>query len=188
MPFIFYGFLLATLAADLATKMMAASSLELGAPVTVIPYLFSWNLVHNDGVAFGMGLPGKNLITVLLILGLFAWWRTVEIRKKRWWVDAAFGLMLGGAVGNGFERLAYGSVTDFIDLKLFVCNVGDIALTAGVVLLAGYEWAAAKWAWLFPAKTAPEPVAQAPTEGATEGETPTETAPAEEKPAGDLGG
>jgi len=184
MPFVFYGFLLATLFADLATKTLAASSLELGAPVTVIPYLFSWRLIQNDGVAFGVGLPGKNAVTVLLILGMFAWWRAVEIRKKRWWVDAAFGLMLGGAVGNGFERLAYGSVTDFIDLKLFVCNFGDVALTAGVVLLAGHDWAAAKWAWLFPGKTAPAPAEEAPAQEPAEAGAPAEAAPAEEKRTG----
>lgn len=162
MPVVFYGFLLATLAADLATKAAASASLEAGIPVEVIPYLVSWNLTANEGAAFGVGIPGKNAVTVLLIAGLFAWWRGVEIRKKRGYVDAAFGLMLGGAVGNGFERLAYGSVTDFVDLKLFVCNVGDIALTAGVALLAGHDWAVKKWNSLKWKPKAPAKAAEAP--------------------------
>jgi signal peptidase II len=162
MPVIFYSFLLAALVGDLLTKALATAALTPNVPVDVVPFLFSWRLTANDGVAFGMGLPGKNFVTVLLIAGLFAWWRGVEIRKKRGWVDAAFGLMLGGALGNGFERLAYGSVTDFMDLKLFVCNVADVALTAGVVLLAGHEWMVEKWRAWFPAPVAPQPAPETP--------------------------
>lgn len=150
MPFIFYGFLFAALVADILTKALAVLSLAPGVSVSLVPYLISWNLTTNDGVAFGINIPAKNIVTVLLIIGLFVWWRAVEIRKRRGWADAAFGMMLGGALGNGFERLAYGSVTDFIDLNLFVCNVGDIALTAGVVLLASHDWMVSRWRAWFP--------------------------------------
>jgi signal peptidase II len=55
-------------------------------------------------------------------------------------VDAVLGLILGGTIGNGFDRIVYGTVTDFITVHWFpVFNVADAAVTTGVVLLAlGY--------------------------------------------------
>ncbi|MEA2643008.1 MAG: signal peptidase, partial [Chloroflexota bacterium] len=54
--------------------------------------------------------------------------------------DAILGLILGGTLGNGFDRLAYGTVTDFINFHFWpVFNVADSAISLGVVaLLVGY--------------------------------------------------
>ena len=145
MPAVLYSFLAAALAADLFTKALAVLWLQPGTPVDLVPGLVSLNLVGNDGVAFGTALPAKNFVTAVLIFCMFGWWRAIEIRKPRFHVDATFGLMLGGAIGNGIERFAYGTVTDFLDLKLFVCNLADVALTVGVLLLIGHDWAIKKW-------------------------------------------
>ncbi len=48
----------------------------------------------------------------------------------------AFGLLVGGAVGNLIDRVAHGSVTDFVALPRFwIFNVADVCITAGVVVL-----------------------------------------------------
>jgi signal peptidase II len=54
--------------------------------------------------------------------------------------DAILGLILGGTLGNGFDRIAFGTVTDFINFHFWpVFNVADSAISLGVVaLLAGY--------------------------------------------------
>jgi signal peptidase II len=54
--------------------------------------------------------------------------------------DAILGLILGGSLGNGFDRLVFGTVTDFINFHFWpVFNVADSAISLGVVaLLAGY--------------------------------------------------
>jgi signal peptidase II len=56
------------------------------------------------------------------------------------WTFGCLGLILGGTVGNGFDRLVNGTVTDFINFHFWpVFNVADSAITIGVVLmLAGY--------------------------------------------------
>ena len=55
-------------------------------------------------------------------------------------VDAILGLILGGTIGNGYDRMMYGTVTDFIALHFWpVFNVADSAVSVGVVLIAlGY--------------------------------------------------
>jgi signal peptidase II len=58
------------------------------------------------------------------------------------WIHAVLGLVMGGALGNAYDRLFYGSVTDFIALHWWpTFNIADSAISIGVVLLAaGYYW------------------------------------------------
>ena len=58
------------------------------------------------------------------------------------WVHAVLGLVMGGALGNAFDRLFFGSVTDFLALHWWpTFNLADSAVSIGVVLLlAGYYW------------------------------------------------
>ena len=52
------------------------------------------------------------------------------------WGGVVLGLILGGTVGNGFDRLVFGTVTDFINVHFWpVFNVADSAISVGVVLL-----------------------------------------------------
>jgi signal peptidase II len=56
------------------------------------------------------------------------------------WTHAALGLIMGGTLGNGFDRIVHGTVTDFINVHFWpVFNVADSAISIGVVaLVAGY--------------------------------------------------
>jgi signal peptidase II len=58
------------------------------------------------------------------------------------WVHAVLGVVMGGALGNAFDRLFYGSVTDFLALHWWpTFNIADSAISIGVVALAvGYYW------------------------------------------------
>jgi signal peptidase II len=52
------------------------------------------------------------------------------------WGGVVLGLILGGTIGNGFDRIVYGFVTDFINVHFWpVFNVADSAISIGVVLL-----------------------------------------------------
>jgi signal peptidase II len=64
----------------------------------------------------------------------------VATHRNDFVVDTLLGLILGGTIGNGFDRIMYGTVTDFISLHWFpVFNVADSAVSVGVVLFAlGY--------------------------------------------------
>ena len=99
-------------------------------------------LIWNEGVAFGLfAFDDKsfyNLITgfiIIIILTLIYF-----IRKTRGIEKYSFIAILGGALGNVFDRFLYSAVPDFIDIHYqnfhwFIFNVADIFITLGVLLL-----------------------------------------------------
>ena len=99
-------------------------------------------LIWNEGVAFGLfAFDDKsfyNMITgfiVIIILTLIYF-----IRKTRGIEKYSFLIILGGALGNVFDRFFYSAVPDFIDIHYqnfhwFIFNVADIFITLGVLLL-----------------------------------------------------
>jgi signal peptidase II len=92
---------------------------------------------HNTGVAFGLAGGGGTgvIISTLAALGLIVILFSRDPARPAMWV--AVGLLAGGALGNLADRVRAGSVTDFIDLPLWPpFNLADIAITAGVALLA----------------------------------------------------
>ena len=103
-----------------------------------------FNLVWtgNDGVSFGMlqGFEhGKWLLSALAIFitGFFFIWL---LRTQSLWVSVALGLIIGGALGNTFERLAYGHVIDVLDFHAYgyhwpAFNINDSAIICGVIAL-----------------------------------------------------
>ena len=114
------------------------------AVVTGIPegdvnrFLPGVNLVHvqNPGVAFGFFAGGGALVLVLTLTALAALVVYFLLRPTRAGLWLPTGLLVGGAVGNLIDRIAHGSVTDFIKLPLWPAfNVSDMAITFGVLAL-----------------------------------------------------
>ena len=99
-------------------------------------------LIWNEGVAFGLLAFNEksfyNFITgfiVIIILTIIYF-----IRKTRGIEKYSFIIILGGALGNVFDRFLYSAVPDFIDIHYqnfhwFIFNVADIFITLGVILL-----------------------------------------------------
>lgn len=122
---------------DRLSKWWALESL---APIGAIPVLpfFHLTYLENTGAAFGVG-RGLNhfftalsavLIAVLLYL-LKAW------DKKGPWVRWGLLLVVSGALGNLYDRLAYGFVVDFLDFRVWpVFNAADSCVTVGACCLA----------------------------------------------------
>jgi signal peptidase II len=92
--------------------------------------------VENTGIAFGM-LGGFNKFFIIfnsfLLLFLFYFKRKINSLLQ----VVAIHMIIGGAVGNIFDRIKYGFVIDFIDLKYFpaVFNMGDFFITMGAIIL-----------------------------------------------------
>ena len=75
------------------------------------------------------------LALLAALVGVLAWRATTRLSA------AGFGLVMGGALGNLLDRARHGAVFDYLSLHLgatplFICNFSDIAISAGVVLLA----------------------------------------------------
>jgi len=127
-------------ALDRLTKSLVSASVPFGTEVPVIDHLVGIANVHNSGAAFGFAPAGAAIFltaSVVVSIGLVVY---VARHPGDVRTDAILGLILGGTLGNGFDRIAFGTVTDFINFHFWpVFNVADSAISLGVVaLLAGY--------------------------------------------------
>ena len=127
---------------DQLTKNWAESSLNHNERVPFIGEILQLRLIYNPGAAFGLGANGTGLITVLqllisavVIIALFKW------VSNRFWV-LALSLLLGGALGNVYDRLFKppgffnGHVVDFLELPNWpVFNVADMAVVTAASLM-----------------------------------------------------
>ena len=125
---------------DRLTKSLVAAQIPYGTEVPVIDHLVGIGNYHNSGAAFGVApaLAVFFLIaSVVVAIGLIVY---VVRSPSNMWNDAVLGLILGGTLGNGYERIMFGTVTDFINFHFWpVFNVADSAISIGVVaLVAGY--------------------------------------------------
>lgn len=122
---------------DRASKAWALKSIY-GRSVEVLPF-FRLTYAENTGVAFGMFRDSNTFFLVfsaVLVAVLLFLRRRIE--KHGALPAVGLALVLSGALGNMFDRIAYGFVVDFFDFSFFpaVFNVADSAITVGAVLLA----------------------------------------------------
>ena len=137
---LFFVVALAVFALDWLTKSLVMANVPYGTEVPVIDHLVGIINVHNAGAAFGLAPAGANLF--LIASGLVSVGLAVYVIRNPGDLraDAVLGLIMGGTLGNGYSRVMYGTVTDFVNFHFWpVFNVADSAISIGVVvLLAGY--------------------------------------------------
>ena len=128
---------LAALAADVVADAAVRS---LDRPIEILgPYL-RLTPSTNDGVALGL-LQGTGALPIVLgVVGVVAILVVARRNAAEPLLRLALGLMLGGAVANLLERLAFGAVLDYVDmgvgtLRWPTYNLGDVAISLAVVLL-----------------------------------------------------
>jgi signal peptidase II len=124
------------LALDQLTKALVRGGIDRGEENAVFPAL-KLVYVRNEGVAFGIAAGGKTLVIALISIALIALvvYFSRNATKPLIWLPT--GLLLGGALGNIFDRIRDGAVTDFLKLPAWPAfNVADIAITFGVLSLA----------------------------------------------------
>ncbi len=125
---------------DRVTKSLVEAQIPFGSEVPVVGHLVGITNVHNSGAAFGLVPAAAGFFLVAsagVSIGLVVY---VARTPTNLWVSAVLGLILGGTVGNGFDRLVFGTVTDFVNVHFWpVFNVADSAISIGVVaLIAGF--------------------------------------------------
>ena len=104
------------------------------------------SLIWNEGIAFGLfsfkNQDIYNILTILiLIIILFIFFMII---KSKSFEKYALSMILGGALGNVFDRIIYKRVPDFIDFHIndfhwFIFNVSDIFITIGVISMIVLE-------------------------------------------------
>jgi signal peptidase II len=120
---------------DQVSKRLVQSGIARGDEDAVFPGV---SLVHvrNEGVAFGAFSGGKVIVVVVIAVALIALLAYFVTHLDRPLVWLPTGLLIGGAIGNIFDRIRDGAVTDFIKLPAWPAfNIADMAITGGVLAL-----------------------------------------------------
>jgi len=145
---------LAIVGLDRASKHWIESQFRAWDVISVIPGLFQIVHTRNTGIAFGMlggnGFTGRWLLVafslaIMALVVTLLWSASKPPSREHWTLRAALGAVLGGAAGNLYDRIAFGSVTDFLDFytgihHFPVFNVADAAISCGAVLLILHLW------------------------------------------------
>jgi signal peptidase II len=131
---------LVVLAADAVSKALVVAKLSDRSPVHVIGHFLQLTVTRNGGAAFSVGTGATILFTAVAVVVVVIIARTARRLASRAWA-VAFGMLLGGALGNLSDRLFRspgvfrGHVVDWIELPHWpVFNLADSAIVVGGVL------------------------------------------------------
>ncbi|WP_423897783.1 signal peptidase II [Candidatus Pelagadaptatus aseana] len=139
-----YGLALLVLLLDQGSKMWVSASFVYGQP-WVITDFFNFTLLHNTGAAFSFLSDAggwqrwffgvvASVVSVVLVVWL------ARLKNSNFWESLALALVLGGALGNLYDRVMLGYVVDFIVLHYQqhywpAFNLADSAIVAGAAIL-----------------------------------------------------
>lgn len=106
-------------------------------PIVLIPQILQIELFKNTGIAFSIPLPSISIVPLILVLLVWgAWYLHRELDLQKPLAVTALGLILGGTIGNLFDRVRLGFVVDYISVWKFpVFNIADAAITVGIGML-----------------------------------------------------
>lgn len=137
---------------DYVTKLITINTMTLHERIEILPF-FNFVRAHNTGAAFSFlaGAGGWQRwffasVAIGVSVALVVWLKKTP--KNDRWMACCLALIIGGALGNLYDRLAYGYVVDFLDFHgsifKFVLgyshfpafNVADIAISIGAFMMA----------------------------------------------------
>ena len=136
---------IATFGFDQLTKLAVVHGLDLinRHEIDVLPPFVNFRMAWNYGINFGLLSHGSDLarwgliVLALVISAWVVWWMRRE--QGNVWAELSGGLLVGGALGNVVDRIAYGAVADFLNMSCcgienpYAFNVADIAIFAGAL-------------------------------------------------------
>ena len=132
------------IALDQLTKGLATAKLNYAEPVAIMPF-FNLTLVHNTGAAFSFlaqagGWQRWFFAAIALVVSVVILFWLSRLSPKRLWEAVGLVLILGGAIGNVWDRILLGYVVDFLDFYYGnwhwpAFNVADSAIFVGAAIL-----------------------------------------------------
>ncbi len=143
---IFVILILANIGCDQISKSIARKKLEPGKTIEIIDHNFILKRVENTGAFLGLGSGLNSKIRDVL----FLWFPAIIIILLLIWffkkndlsiiLIIALSFIIGGGIGNLYDRILYGSVTDFLHIDLGIVrtgifNLADVSVTVGVLIL-----------------------------------------------------
>ena len=139
---------LAVIILDYLSKTWIIDSMEpysAEAAISVIDGFFRIIHVHNHGAAFSFlaDYPGWQkwlFSSIAVLVSLFLVYLLRETPRQRWFLNTGYALVIGGALGNLYDRLVYGYVIDFLDFYVGMhhypaFNIADCGVCTGVAVI-----------------------------------------------------
>ena len=134
--------IIATVVLDQVSKYLVVANMELGQSVDIIPGVFRFTYIHNEGAAFGSMADARWIFMILSSVAIIAilvyiFWKKPESKL----LLSALILVAGGGIGNMIDRIWLGYVIDFIDfcafpkLWMWIFNVADACVCIGAGML-----------------------------------------------------
>lgn len=135
---------------DQASKLLVDASLQLYESIPLMPY-FNLTYARNTGAAFSFlsdagGWQRWLFAGLAVVMSAFIGGWLMRLQRHETWMAVALSLVLGGAIGNLIDRVAYGYVIDFLDVYYQnwhwpAFNIADSAICIGVglMLLDGFK-------------------------------------------------
>lgn len=136
----FWIILSSVIVLDQLSKIWTQATLPLFHALEIIPSFLYWTHTQNSGAAWGFFKNQSHwlgILGILVLLGLFLCKHHLELHRKN--NQYAWGLMIGGIIGNAIDRFTYGHVIDFIDFYIETYhwptfNFADAAITIGAFI------------------------------------------------------
>ncbi len=128
------------LVVDQATKILIGLFFALDEKWVVIPHFFSLHFIENNGAAWSILASKVDFLILASLLAIFIIYRFMYHFKLNKRNTLAFGLILGGIVGNLMDRVFLGYVRDFLSFRFWnyqypIFNFADTFIVIGVLLL-----------------------------------------------------
>lgn len=126
---------------DQLIKLIVMNNMKLHQEITIIPNFFSIYYIENTGAAFSI-LGNKTLLLIIVsVICLILMKEYIKKEKEMSNLSIiSLGMIIGGTIGNLFDRILYKAVIDYLAFDIFkysfpVFNLADIAITVGASLL-----------------------------------------------------
>lgn len=139
-------FILLNIGCDQISKDMVRKNVEPMQYIQLVSDNFILTNVENTGAMLGFGADFSPILKMIFLQGLpllvllVLLTRMLQKSNLNGWMVLAFTFVIGGGIGNLIDRIAYGSVTDFFQIKWGVLSTGifnmaDVSVTVGALLL-----------------------------------------------------
>ncbi len=129
---------------DRILKVLVTNNFALNVRNKIIDGFFYITNCHNEGAAFSLFSGNVLFLIFITLIVLFLIYRTINKENVNKIGILAYGLLLGGILGNLYDRIFYGYVIDYLDFRIFnfnfaIFNLADAAIVVGAILLIVFE-------------------------------------------------
>ena len=125
---------------DLVSKQIVMHTLEIYKSIPIIKNFFYLTYTQNTGAAWSILKDERIPLLILTVIVLFIINKYINKESLKKNELVSYGLIIGGILGNFYDRLVYGYVIDFLDFKIFgynypIFNLADSFIVIGIILL-----------------------------------------------------